>query len=42
MSSATLLFLLRQLASQAGPEPAYCVAIGFGPGLMAEGLLLEI
>jgi predicted naringenin-chalcone synthase len=38
MSSATILFILEQLAeSSRGP----CVAIGLGPGLMAEGMLLH-
>lgn len=40
MSSATVLFLLQRI----GAEPqarGRCVAIGFGPGLMAEGMLLE-
>ena len=51
MSSATLLFLLNRLlqnrksgdeqeAKEGGHRP--CAAIGFGPGLMAEGLLLEM
>ena len=38
MSSATLLFLLREIAHT--PIEGTCVAIGFGPGLMAEALLL--
>lgn len=38
MSSATILFILRQMAGEvSGP----CVAIGLGPGLMAEGMLLN-
>jgi predicted naringenin-chalcone synthase len=38
MSSATILFILQQLAEKSrGP----CVAIGLGPGLMAEGMLLH-
>lgn len=41
MSSATLLFLLQEIVTPTA-APGYCVAIGFGPGLMAEGLLLEI
>jgi predicted naringenin-chalcone synthase len=41
MSSATLLFLLQRLSHEAR-EPGLCLAIGFGPGLMAEGMLLEI
>ena len=40
MSSATVLFLLQDLAPQA-PAGAHCVAIGFGPGLMLEGMLLR-
>lgn len=39
MSSATVLFILEQMAGiAAGP----CVAIGLGPGLMAEGMLLNL
>jgi predicted naringenin-chalcone synthase len=42
MSSATLLFLLNEVSqTPPGPNPETCVALGFGPGLMAEGLLLE-
>ncbi len=37
MSSATILFLLRDLIGRQAPTP--CVAIGLGPGLMAEGML---
>jgi predicted naringenin-chalcone synthase len=38
MSSATILFVLNAMAKDAeGP----CVALGFGPGLMMEGMLLE-
>jgi predicted naringenin-chalcone synthase len=38
MSSTTILFILRQMARKiSGP----CVAIGLGPGLMAEGMLLN-
>jgi predicted naringenin-chalcone synthase len=38
MSSATVLFILQQMAAEiSGP----CVAIGLGPGLMAEGMLLK-
>jgi len=40
MSSATLAFLLQQLLRD--NASGHCVALGFGPGLMAEGLLLEI
>src|SRR5262249_37606379 len=39
MPSAPLLFILQHLTRQSATGP--CVAIGFGPGLMAEGLLLE-
>jgi predicted naringenin-chalcone synthase len=39
MSSTTVLFLLQRLASWEATGP--CVALGFGPGLMAEGMLLE-
>ncbi len=39
MSSATLLFVLQRLLKDARPGET-CVAMGFGPGLMAEGLLL--
>lgn len=38
MSSATVLFILQRMAEQAAPGP--CVAIGLGPGLMAEAMLL--
>jgi len=41
MSSATLLFLLQKIASE-NPHPGPCLAIGFGPGLMAEALLLDL
>lgn len=37
MSSPTLLFILRRLRDQQAPRP--CVALGFGPGLMAEAAL---
>jgi predicted naringenin-chalcone synthase len=40
MSSATVLFVLKRLLLQ-GQTGDRCVAIGFGPGLMAEGMLLE-
>ena len=39
MSSATVLFILQAMAEAQSPGP--CVAIGLGPGLMIEGLLLE-
>jgi predicted naringenin-chalcone synthase len=38
MSSPTVLFILDQLRRQQAPRP--CVALGFGPGLVAEALLL--
>jgi predicted naringenin-chalcone synthase len=43
MSSATLLFILQEITGQqkAPANGDYCVALGFGPGLMAEGLLLQ-
>ncbi len=38
MSSATILFILREMGGEiSGP----CVAIGLGPGLTAEGMLLN-
>jgi prepilin-type processing-associated H-X9-DG protein len=37
MSSPTVLFILDRLRQQNAPRP--CVALGFGPGLMAEGAL---
>lgn len=37
MSSPTVLFILRRLRSEKAPRP--CVALGFGPGLMAEAVL---
>jgi predicted naringenin-chalcone synthase len=39
MSSATILFILQRMMHQALSRP--CVAIGLGPGLMAEGMLFE-
>lgn len=39
MSSATILFILNRLAATGHNGP--CVAIGFGPGLAMEGMLLE-
>lgn len=38
MSSATILCILDELRRRSAPGP--CVAIGFGPGLMAEAMLL--
>jgi predicted naringenin-chalcone synthase len=37
MSSPTLLFILDRLRRRGAPRP--CVALGFGPGLAAEGVL---
>ncbi|WP_165245443.1 type III polyketide synthase [Paludisphaera soli] len=37
MSSATILFILDELMRRDAPRP--CVALGFGPGLAAEGAL---
>ena len=39
MSSPTVLFILDRLRREGAPRP--CVALGFGPGLMAEALLLR-
>ena len=39
MSSATVLFILSRMTRLASRRPI--VAIGLGPGLMAEGMLLE-
>ncbi|MBP3959887.1 type III polyketide synthase [Gemmata sp. G18] len=37
MSSPTVLFILRKLRMEGAPRP--CVALGFGPGLVAEAAL---
>ncbi|MDX9975696.1 MAG: type III polyketide synthase [FCB group bacterium] len=37
MSSPTVLFILRRMRQEDAPRP--CVALGFGPGLMAEATL---
>ena len=37
MSSPTVLFILKQMRESEAPRP--CVALGFGPGLVAEGAL---
>jgi predicted naringenin-chalcone synthase len=37
MSSPTILFILNRLRERNAPRP--CVALGFGPGLMAEATL---
>jgi len=37
MSSPTILFILKRLRDRDAPRP--CVALGFGPGLMAEATL---
>lgn len=39
MSSPTILFILERLRQQDAPRP--CVALGFGPGMMAEALLFR-
>jgi predicted naringenin-chalcone synthase len=39
MSSPTVLFVLERLRRRQAPRP--CVALGFGPGLMAEAALFE-
>jgi predicted naringenin-chalcone synthase len=39
MSSATILFILERLRRSAAPRP--CVALGFGPGLVAEVALFR-
>ncbi len=39
MSSPTVLFILEQLRRRNAPRP--CVALGFGPGLVAEGAILQ-
>ncbi|HWG44781.1 MAG TPA: type III polyketide synthase [Gemmataceae bacterium] len=39
MSSPTVLFIVNQLRHQRAPLP--CVALGFGPGLVAEAVLFE-
>lgn len=39
MSSPTLLFILQRLIARDAPRP--CVALGFGPGLVAEVALFE-
>lgn len=39
MSSPTILFILERLRALAAPPP--CVALAFGPGLMAEAVLFD-
>jgi len=39
MSSPTILFILDRLRAAEAPRP--CVALGFGPGLMAEAILFR-
>jgi predicted naringenin-chalcone synthase len=39
MSSPTVLFILERLRIRQAPRP--CVALGFGPGLVAEAALFE-
>ena len=42
MSSGTILFVLQQMAGEGHSlNGAPCVAMGFGPGLMLEGMLLD-
>jgi predicted naringenin-chalcone synthase len=38
MSSPTVLFILQRLLARNSPRP--CVALGFGPGLVAEAALI--
>ena len=38
MSSATILFILDRMRRQGAKLP--CVALGFGPGMAVEGMLL--
>jgi predicted naringenin-chalcone synthase len=38
MSSPTVLFILERLRQTDAPRP--CVALGFGPGLVAEAALV--
>ncbi len=40
MSSPTLAFILERLAQR--PSSGPCVALGFGPGLIAEAMLLDL
>ncbi|MGA2233732.1 MAG: 3-oxoacyl-[acyl-carrier-protein] synthase III C-terminal domain-containing protein, partial [Tepidisphaeraceae bacterium] len=39
LSSASVLFILQRIGSDDGAGK--CLAIGLGPGLMAEGMMLE-
>jgi predicted naringenin-chalcone synthase len=39
MSSPTVLFIVEHLRGRRAPLP--CVALGFGPGLVAEAVLFE-
>jgi predicted naringenin-chalcone synthase len=39
LSSPTVLFLIDRLRTRSAPRP--CVALGFGPGLVAEAMLLR-
>jgi predicted naringenin-chalcone synthase len=39
MSSPTILFIIERLRALAAPPP--CVALAFGPGLMAEAVLFD-
>jgi len=39
MSSATMIYILEKMVAEGAPRP--CVALGFGPGLTVEGVLIE-
>lgn len=41
MSSATILFVLDRILGNSPHAPASCLALGFGPGLTAEAILLK-
>jgi predicted naringenin-chalcone synthase len=41
MSSATILFVLKELLDEAESEPAMTCAMAFGPGLTVETAVLE-
>ncbi|HRK16649.1 MAG TPA: 3-oxoacyl-[acyl-carrier-protein] synthase III C-terminal domain-containing protein, partial [Prosthecobacter sp.] len=41
MSSATILFVLKELLDKAESEPAMTCALAFGPGLTVEAAVLE-
>lgn len=42
MSSATILFVLREILRQGAPQPQHVFAMAFGPGLTLESVLLEL